>query len=83
MLQARQRGVAAAAGPEKPPPEPLPYTDRPAEVPTSDPWEGEQFEVVGKLASLAIPIIAAAAVGIGEWRCKQVFGAGPATGPAV
>lgn len=69
-LQARRRSVAAAAGPEKQPQEQLPYTDRPADVPSSDPWEGEQFEVVGKLASLAIPIIAAAAVGIGErwWR---------------
>lgn len=57
--------MAAAAGPEKQPQEQLPYTDRPADVPSSDPWEGEQFEVVGKLASLAIPIIAAAAVGIG------------------
>lgn len=62
--------MAAAAGPEKPPPEQLPYTDRPAEVPSSDPWEGEQFEAVGKLASWAIPIIAVAAVGIGEWPLR-------------
>ena len=73
--------MAAAAGPEKQQQEQLPYTDRPADVPASDPWEGEQFEVVGKLASLAIPIIAAAAVGIGE--CSLRAGVGGSLGTAA
>ncbi|KAL4447968.1 hypothetical protein ABPG75_005187 [Micractinium tetrahymenae] len=66
---AGRRPVRAAAAPggkdgEELPPS-LPRVAAPADVPDKDFWEGDQFNLLGDAASLLIPILAVAAVGVG------------------
>lgn len=35
------------------------------QVPDKDPWEGEQFEIVGKIAYAMIPVLVLGAIGVG------------------
>ncbi|PSC68234.1 hypothetical protein C2E20_8153 [Micractinium conductrix] len=46
-------------------PNSLPRVQAPADVPTEDFWEGDKFNVLGDVASLMIPLLVVAAIGVG------------------